>query len=228
MKTPPPNADRPPASRPTAGRRRPPLGRRRPLLTLACAWCAAAAAAVGQVAPGVPAGSEPVAPAAEVDAAGGDLDVTAPAVRAPRAKKKAIAEGAWYLFFVTAGALIALLGVAWGFGYYKRQFLSDDGPLSGELFDARAQAEIERHRREVQAEREAEREAEAAGDARAAGGAGAETPGTDDKSDDGTLHHSIQGRRSEPAAGPAETDTAADLAARTAPAFPTSDDDRGE
>ena len=122
-----------------------------------------AATAAGQAAPGSPAGAGggPVAPA--VPGAEPDLDVTAPADRdrRPRATKRAVAEGAWYLFFVTAGALAALLAVAWMFGFYKRQFLEDDGPASGELFDARARAEIERHRREVQAEREAERDAEA-------------------------------------------------------------------
>ena len=171
-----------------------------------------AATAAGQAAPGPPAGAGggPVAPA--VSGAEPDLDVTAPADRdrRPRATKRAVAEGAWYLFFVTAGALAALLAVAWMFGFYKRQFLEDGGPASGELFDARARAEIERHRREVQAERAAERAAEEDAE-----------PGEDEPA--------------APAPGPVETETDpnADLAAQTAAPDPAvqappadGDDDR--
>ena len=146
----------------------------------------------------MPAGDEPVAPAA-----GAELDVTAPAERGPRNRRRQITEGAWYLFFVTGGALAALLVVAWLFGYYKRQFL-EDSPLAGELFDARARAEIERHRREVQAERAAEREPREATEQGGEPPAGADGP-------TGPPHDAPSG------GDPAETETDARsaLAART-------------
>ena len=82
----------------------------------------------------------------------------------PRNRRKAITETAWYLFFVTAGALALLMAVAWGVGWYKRSFL-EESPLQTELFDAAARAEIEKHRKEVQAEQEAAKRAAGADDA---------------------------------------------------------------
>ena len=89
----------------------------------------------------------------------GPAAVEGPATPAgPRANEKAIAETAWYLFFVTAAALFGMVGLVWGIGWYKRTFLEDD-PLQTELFDAATRAEIERHRKEVQAEQEAAKRA---------------------------------------------------------------------
>ncbi|NNJ27708.1 hypothetical protein LzC2_38160 [Planctomycetes bacterium LzC2] len=75
-----------------------------------------------------------------------------------RDRKKAVTETAYYLFFVTAGVLLALVGAVWGVGWYKRSFL-EESPLQSELFDAATRAEIERHRKELQAEKEAAKRA---------------------------------------------------------------------
>ena len=92
----------------------------------------------------------------------------------PRNRRKAITETAWYLFFVTVGALALLMAVAWGVGWYKRSFL-EESPLQTELFDAAARAEIEKHRKEVQAEQEAAKRA-AAGAPDSAPASADETP----------------------------------------------------
>ena len=127
------------------------VSRRRRFAFAAGLLCAALApAAAGQIAPADPAGvGSPVASGGRVGA--GEPGEANPSIDEPRDRKRAVTEGAWYLFLVTAGALAALMAVIWLFGFYKRQFLADE-TLDGELFDAQTRAEIERHRKEVQAE----------------------------------------------------------------------------
>ena len=130
------------------------------LAAIGLSWATLAPPAVAQE----PVVDPPAATAAEVD--------DGPAAAAPlppRERKKAMTETLWYLFFVTAGALFALVAIVWGFGWYKRTFL-EESPLQAELFDAAARAEIERHRKEVQAEQEAaKRAADADGSSNADG-----------------------------------------------------------
>ena len=128
-------------------------------LTVAAAFVTAPPIAAAQVTPAAPVG------AADGGVAPGAVDGVPVAPRdrprTPGQRRRELTEISWYLFFVTAGALALLVVAAWGFGWYKRSFLADESPLEKELFDATARAEIERHRREVEAERAA---AEAAGE----------------------------------------------------------------
>ena len=143
-------------------------------------WAGLAGAAVAQVTPLTPnAGDATDASPDPVAAAPAEVSpVPAPRraePRGPRERRRELTEIGWYLFFVTAGALAALVAAAWGVGWFRRSFLQDESPLQTELFDAAARAEIERHRREVQAEKEAAKREGGGGDP--GGGEPGETAG---------------------------------------------------
>ncbi|QDT15536.1 G protein-coupled receptor family protein [Alienimonas californiensis] len=102
---------------------------------------------------------EPAAAEAGDATVGGGEAFGAPAVPAnPVVRRREMTETLWYMFFVTAGVLFALVAIVWGLGWYKRAFLEED-ELQAELFDAATRAEIERHRKQVQAEQEAAKRA---------------------------------------------------------------------
>ena len=206
----------------------PAVPRRRHVSFAAISLCVALSPSAGaQVAPGSPAGvGSPVAPGVRADAgrpgvgepvAGPDAAPDAAPLSGPRARKKAVTEGAWYLFFVTAGALAGLVAVIWLFGFYKRQFLDDDPP-GAELFDARTRAEIERHRKEVQAEA-ARAKAEAERDGADQNGAEkSDANPTPNQTSDGTTHDDARDTLDEQTAAAPDPAVRPDTAVRPEPA----------
>ncbi|MFH5805179.1 hypothetical protein [Alienimonas sp. DA493] len=137
---------------------------RRPWIAGAIMLCLTAALVLAGTGP---AAAQDAAAEAPVEAADAETAVDGGAFGAPpapaqpvnaRDRRRAMTETLWYMFFVTAGVLLGLVVIVWGLGWYKRAFLEED-PLQGELFDAAARAEIERHRKEVQAEHEAAKRA---------------------------------------------------------------------
>ena len=121
------------------------------------AWVPAAAAQLDgstDLAPATPGGA--VAGSASGDASGGvPAGVNpVPDSAGTRAKRKEATAAAWWLFLATAGGLIVLVLGVWLVGWAVRRGAAE-GELQTELFDARAKAEIERHRREMQQEKEA-------------------------------------------------------------------------
>ena len=143
------------------------------LLLGAAALLCPAAPAVGQLAVGQltdPGGDTGIGGAAEAGgygdgfaddgladnefAAEADAVADPGATLSPRRRRQQATAAAWWLFFATAGGLLALVLGVWLVGWAVRRGTAET-ELQTELFDARAKAEIERHRREVQAEKEA-------------------------------------------------------------------------